>query len=145
MLMKKLKDYSKEELETLNYDDIAYLILEEKKKKMKISDLFNKVCELLELDEGAYADYITDFFELLTTDKRFIQLNDGYWDLKTKHSEKVVIEDEDEDYEEIPLENDEEEQEEEDDDNYYDEDNDDDDSDDDLKDLVVIDDEDEEN
>ena len=143
--MKKLKDYSKEELETLNYDDIAYLILEEKKKKMKISDLFNKVCELLELDEGAYADYITDFFELLTTDKRFIQLNDGYWDLKTKHSEKVVIEDEDEDYEEIPLENDEEEQEEEDDDNYYDEDNDDDDSDDDLKDLVVIDDEDEEN
>ena len=143
--MKKLKEYSKEELETLNYDDIAYLILEAKKKKMKISDLFNKVCELLELDEGAYADYITDFFELLTTDKRFIQLNDGYWDLKTKHSEKVVIEDEDEDYEEIPLENDEEEQEEEDDDNYYDEDNDDDDSDDDLKDLVVIDDEDEEN
>ena len=142
--MKKLKEYSKEELETLNYDDIAYLILEAKKKKMKISDLFNKVCELLELDEGAYADYITDFFELLTTDKRFIQLNDGYWDLKTKHSEKVVIEDDDEEYEEVVTENDDEELEE-DEDNYYDEDNDDDDSDDDLKDLVVIDDEDEEN
>ncbi len=141
--MKKLKEYSKEELETLNYDDIAYLILEAKKKKMKISDLFNKVCELLELDEGAYADYITDFFELLTTDKRFIQLNDGYWDLKTKHSEKVVIEDDDEEYEEIVEENNEEIEEENDD--YYDEDNDDDDSDDDLKDLVVIDDEDEEN
>ena len=143
MKMKKLKEYSKEELETLNYDDIAYLILEAKKKKMKISDLFNKVCELLELDEGAYADYITDFFELLTTDKRFIQLNDGYWDLKTKHSEKVVIEDDDEEYEEIVEENNEEIEEENDD--YYDEDNDDDDSDDDLKDLVVIDDEDEEN
>ncbi len=143
--MKKLKEYSKEELETLNYDDIAYLILEEKKKKMKISDLFNKVCEVLELDEGAYADYIADFFELLTTDKRFIQLNDGYWDLKTKHSEKIVIEDDDEEYEEIIEDNDEEEVEEETDDDYYDEDNDDDDSDDDLKDLVVIDDEDEEN
>ena len=143
--MKKLKEYTKEELESLNYDDIAYLILEEKKKKMKISDLFNKVCEVLELDEGAYADYIADFFELLTTDKRFIQLNDGYWDLRTKHSEKIVIEDDDEEYEEIIEDNDEEEVEEETDDDYYDEDNDDDDSDDDLKDLVVIDDEDEEN
>ena len=142
--MKKLKEYTKEELESLNYDDIAYLILEEKKKKMKISDLFNKVCEVLELDEGAYADYIADFFELLTTDKRFIQLNDGYWDLRTKHSEKIVIEDDDEEYEEIIEDNDEEVEEETDDD-YYDEDNDDDDSDDDLKDLVVIDDEDEEN
>ncbi len=141
--MKKLKEYTKEELETLNYDDIAYLILEEKKKKMKISDLFNKVCEVLELDEGAYADYIADFFELLTTDKRFIQLNDGYWDLRSKHSEKIVIEDEDEEYEEIIEDNDEEVEEDEDD--YYDEDNDDDDNDDDLKDLVVIDDEDEEN
>ena len=138
--MKKLKEYSKEELETLNYDDIAYLILEAKKKKMKISDLFNKVCELLELDEGAYADYITDFFELLTTDKRFIQLDDGYWDLKTKHSEKVVIEDDDEEYEEI-IDDKEEEK-----DDYYDEDNDEDDNgDDDLKDLVVIDEDDEEN
>ena len=142
--MKKLKEYSKEELETLNYDDIAYLILEAKKKKMKISDLFNKVCELLELDEGAYADYITDFFELLTTDKRFIQLDDGYWDLKTKHSEKVVIEDDDEEFEEIVEEVEEDKEEEKDD--YYDEDNDEDDNgDDDLKDLVVIDDEDEEN
>ena len=142
--MKKLKEYSKEELETLNYDDIAYLILEAKKKKMKISDLFNKVCELLELDEGAYADYITDFFELLTTDKRFIQLDDGYWDLKTKHSEKVVIEDDDEEFEEIVEEVEEENEEEKDD--YYDEDNDEDDNgDDDLKDLVVIDEDDEEN
>ena len=142
--MKKLKEYSKEELETLNYDDIAYLILEAKKKKMKISDLFKKVCELLELDEGAYADYITDFFELLTTDKRFIQLDDGYWDLKTKHSEKVVIEDDDEEFEEIVEEVEEDKEEEKDD--YYDEDNDEDDNgDDDLKDLVVIDDEDEEN
>ena len=141
--MKKLKEYSKEELETLNYDDIAYLILEAKKKKMKISDLFNKVCELLELDEGAYADYITDFFELLTTDKRFIQLDDGYWDLKTKHSEKVVIEDDDEEFEEIVEEVEEDKEEK---DDYYDEDNDEDDNgDDDLKDLVVIDEDDEEN
>lgn len=141
--MKKLKNYTKEELESLDYDDIAFLILEEKKKKMKISDLFKSVCELLELSDDTYESLITDFFEMLTTDKRFIQLTNGYWDLKTKHSEKVVIEDDDEEYEEIiddePAENEEEK------DDYYDEDSDDDDADDDLKDLVVIDEEDEEN
>ena len=36
----KLKDMSKEELENMSYDDIAYAILTEKKKKMKIIDLF---------------------------------------------------------------------------------------------------------
>ena len=141
--MKKLKNYTKEELESLDYDDIAFLILEEKKKKMKISDLFKSECELLELSDDTYESLITDFFEMLTTDKRFIQLTNGYWDLKTKHSEKVVIEDDDEEYEEIiddePAENEEEK------DDYYDEDSDDDDADDDLKDLVVIDEEDEEN
>ena len=137
--MKKLKNYTKEELESLDYDDIAFLILEEKKKKMKISDLFKSVCELLELSDDTYESLITDFFEMLTTDKRFIQLTNGYWDLKTKHSEKVVIEDDDEEYEEIiddePAENEEEK------DDYYDEDSDDDDADD----VVVIDEEDEEN
>ena len=145
MFMKKLKEYTKEELESLNYDDIAYLILEEKKKKMKISDLFKKVCELLDLDEGAYASYIADFFELLTTDKRFIQLNDGYWDLKTKHSEKVIIEDDEDEFEEIVEDVNDEDDESEEESDFYDEENEDDDSDDDLKDLVVIDDEDEEN
>ena len=140
--MKKLKDYTKEELEALDYDDVAYLILEEKKKKMKIGDLFKKVCEILELSDDAYTSLIADFFEVLTTDKRFIQLANGYWDLKTKHSEKVVIEDDDDDYEEI-IDNDEDDEEEKDD--FYDEDSDEDDDDDDLKDLVVIDEDDEEN
>ena len=31
----KLKNIPKEELETMNYDDIAYIILNEEKKKMK--------------------------------------------------------------------------------------------------------------
>ena len=35
-----LKDLSKEELETMGYDEIAYLILEEVGKKMKLLDLF---------------------------------------------------------------------------------------------------------
>ncbi len=140
--MKKLKDYTNDELESLSYADIAYLILEEKKKKMKINDLFKKVCELLLLDDDCYASLIADFFELLTTDKRFIQLSNGFWDLKSKHSEKVIIEDDDEDYEEIVDGLDDSLDEEKDD--FYDDEADDE-ADDDLKDLVVIDEEDEEN
>ena len=113
--MKKLKEYTQEELELMDYDDIAYLILEEKKKKMKINELFKKVCEILKLNEEEFIERLPDFFEILTTDKRFIQLTDGYWDLKEKHSEKLIIEDEEEE------------------------------SEDDLKDLVIIDEEDEEN
>ena len=139
----KLKDITKEELEVMGYDDIAYLILEESKKKMKITDLFKKVCSLRGLSDAEYEAHIADFIEILTTDKKFIMLEDGYWDLRTRHSEKLVIEEDDDEYEDIPEEEDdtEEEPEEE---NFYDEDSDDDTPDDDLKDFVVID-EDEEN
>ncbi len=141
--MKKLIDYTKEELELMDYDDIAYLILEDKPKKMKTNDLFKKVCELLNLSEEDYIQSLPDFFELLTTDKRFIQLSNGFWDLKTRHSEKMVIEEDEEDLEELPEENEQDSENEEEED-YFDEETDDDD-DDDLKDLVVIDDDDEEN
>ena len=36
----KFKSVSIEELETLPFDDIAYIILKEKGKKMKINDIF---------------------------------------------------------------------------------------------------------
>ena len=138
----KLKDITKEELEVMGYDDIAYLILEESKKKMKITDLFKKVCSLRGLSDAEYEAHIADFFEILTTDKKFIMLEDGYWDLRTRHSEKLVIEEDDDEYEDIPEEEDdtEEEPEEE---NFYDEDSDDDTPDGDLKDFVVIDEEEE--
>lgn len=141
--MKKLKDIPKEELELMGYDDIAYIILEETKKKMKINDLFKKICDALELDEDTFVNHIADFFEMLTIDQKFIMLEDGYWDLRTRHSEKIVIE-EDDDYEEVEIEEKEVlETEVQEDDTYYDEDDMDDDSrDDDLKDLVVIDEED---
>ena len=140
--MKKLKEYTKEELEVMGYDDIAYIILEESKKKMKINDLFKKVCNALGLSEEDFVNQIADFFEILTTDKKFILLENGYWDLRTRHSEKLVIEDEEEEYEEEETEEETEEKDDTEDDTYYDEDDVDDDTDDDLKDLVIIDEED---
>ena len=128
----KLKDYSKEELENMSYDDIAYIILTEKKKKMKIIDLFNEIGKLISLPESAIEEKIGDFFEILTLDKRFIMLDDGTWDLKERHAQNnMILDDEEEDVSDEVEEEDEEDEEEED-EIFYDED--DDDSEDDLKD-----------
>lgn len=137
----KLTDIPKEELETMNYDDIAYIILNEDKKAKKINVLFKSVCDALGLSEAEYEAKIADFFGLLTTDKRFIMLEDGSWDLRELHNPEVIIDDEDEDETLLAdIEDDDDgivEEEEE--DIFYDADNDDDLPDDDLEDLVVID------
>jgi len=137
----KLSDITKEELETMNYDDIAYIILNEEKKALKINILFKKVCDALNLSEKEFEDKIADFFELLTTDKRFIMLEDGSWDLKELHNPKVIIDDEEEEglLTDVEEEEDTIPDEEEEDVIFYDADNDDDLPDDDLDDLVVID------
>jgi DNA-directed RNA polymerase subunit delta len=139
----KLKDLTKAELEAMSYDDIAELILKETNRQMKINELFKEVCNLLELSENEFIDKLPAFFDVLSTDQRFLMLENGLWDLKTKHSVKVVVDNEDEEddvEEDLDLEDLEEEQEEEED--IFTDDNDDDDltdDDDDLKDLVIID------
>lgn len=129
---------SKEELEQMSYDDVAYEILKSKKKKMKIQDLFKGVIEIMELPESDFETHIVDFFELLSTDKRFLMLEKGYWDLKENHKANIVI-DEDEEIEEEIKDEEELEEEVEEEINYDDDILDDDDAEDDLKDLVVID------
>lgn len=136
----KFKSVTKEELETMSFDDIAYIILKEKGKKMKINDIFKIICDTLCLGDSAFENQIGDFFTLLATEKRFIQLEKGYWDLRENHTSEVdisaledeeddiIVEDEKDDvYEEST--------------NYYDDidEMDDDKSEDDLKDLVIVD------
>lgn len=142
----KLKDIPKDELELMSYDEIAYVILSDSKKKMKINDLFQKVCETIGLSQKDFENQIADFFELLTINKKFVMLKNGYWDLRTRHSEKIVVEDDDDDMEEIiDTEPDADEEEtKEDEDLFYDKDEEDDTPDDDLKDLVVVDEDNEE-
>ena len=138
----KLKDLTKAELEAMSYDDIAELILKETNRQMKINELFKEVCNLLELSENEFMDKLPAFFDVLSTDQRFLMLENGLWDLKVKHSVKVVVDNEDEEEveEDLDLEDIEEVEEEEED--IFTDDNDDDDltdDDDDLKDLVIID------
>lgn len=139
----KLKSIDKDTLETMQLDDIAYIILKEKGKKMKITDIFRTICDALGMTDKEYENQIGDFFTLLATEKRFIQLEKGYWDLRENHTSEINIQDlEDDIDDDIELENPEDDNiNEEDEGDYYDtiDDMDDDDSDDDLKDLVIVD------
>lgn len=126
-----------EEKETLSYSDVAFLVLQSANKKQKIQDLFKKVIKLLDLDENEFEENIGNFFEEIITDKRFIMLDNGYCDLKINHSTKVIVEDDDEDYEIVPEDDDFEDGNEE--DNYDEDANADDDAEDDLQDLVILD------
>ena len=131
---------TEEELVTMSYDDVAYVILENVGKKMKTPDLFKEVIRVMKLGDNAFENHLADFFELLSTDKRFIMVEKGYWDLKINQKTKLIIDDEDD--EEI-IEKPEDEINEEDENeeiNYDEEILDDDDTEDELKDLVIMDD-----
>lgn len=133
----KLKDLSKEELESMGYDEIAYKIFKEENKKMKLPDLFKKICKLLDLDESEYENRIADFFQLISRDQRFTMLDKGYWDLKEKYKANIIMDNDEE--EEIEESEDDLDINEDDESYNYDEDNEDDDvEEDDLKDLVII-------
>ena len=131
----------KEELELMSNKDIAELILENSKRTINTADLYKKIMKLLDLPESSFESKIADFYTSLSTDKRFILLDNGKWDLRSKHTSdkviKVVTDDDDEEEEEIqtPAEDDIEE------DNYDDtEDEDyDEETNEELKDLVIID------
>ena len=140
-----IKKMTKDELELLSNKDITNLILEESKKPINTADLFKKIIKLLELPESTFEAKIADYYTALSTDKRFILLEDGRWDLRSRHtSDKVVkiTEDEEEEMEEN-KDDIEESIEEDEEDSYDDKDDDDynDDTNEELKDLVVIDEE----
>lgn len=136
-----LKTMKKEELELLSNKDIAYMILEESNKKMNTADLFKKIIKLLELSDSVFESKIADFYTALSTDKRFILLDNGKWDLRNNHtSDKVIkISDDEDEEEEEEIENDKSEEIEE--DSFDDTENEDydDETNEELKDLVVID------
>ena len=140
-----LKSMKKEELELLSNKDIAYMILSESKRKLNTADLFTKIIKLLELPQNVFEKKIADFYTALATDKRFILLDNGKWDLRSNHtSDKVIKVSDDEEEEEEESENEDLEQSEEDEleeDNFDDaeEEEYDEDTNEELKDLVIID------
>ena len=137
---------TKEELELLSNKEITALILEESKSSVNTAALFKKIITLLELPSSTFEKKIGDYYTALSTDKRFVLLEDGTWDLRTRHTSdkvvKIITEDEEDDEEEHSKDEIEEEMDDHYDhhDDHHDHDNHPfDDANEDLKDLVVID------
>jgi len=140
----KTRKLTQEQLEKMSYSDVAELVLTENKKPMKVQDLFTNVIKLMELPDSFFEKKIGDFFALLSTDKRFIMIEKGLWDLRINHSNKITISVDEEEDEEDLIEEEEtydditDEEDVDNNINYDDEDTVDDDDDDDYKDLVII-------
>lgn len=139
-----IRKMPKEELELLSNKDITFYLLDNSKKSINTADLFKEIIKLLGLPKSDFENKIGDYYTALATDKRFILLDDGTWDLRTRHTSdkvlKVVDNEEDDELEEEIVKEDPVEEIEE--DNYDDNDDTDevyDDKEEDLKDLVVID------
>lgn len=143
----KLKELSLDELESMTYDEIACQLLLESGKKEKLLKLYEKICKLLKLDFETEKDNIVDFFEILSTNKKFVMLKNGYWDLQINHKLNSLVEDiiDDEEMEEDEEETEDEKTDTEDDDIFYEADEDDDTVEDDLAELAVVDEDDESN
>ena len=142
MKLKSVKSMAKEELEVLSYTDLTEMILKENKKPMNTPSIFKKICELLDLSEEDYTNKIGDYYTSLSTDKRFILLDNADWDLKDKHKVEIVLDDDDdEEYvEEEPTEEETEEENTDESIEITDDEVDLDDGDDDLEDLTIVDD-----
>lgn len=138
----KLSSMKKEQLELLTKIDLTKLILEDSKKTMTTAELFKEIIRLLELPASTFENKVADYYTALSTDKNFILLDDGKWDLRSHHkSDKVIVMDDEDDEEELDTEDEIEQEEEDDLSNVYSEDDDfgDDSDDDDFKNLIVVD------
>ena len=142
MSIEKMK---KEELELLSYKDITSLLLEEK-GAMNTLKLFEKIVSLLGLPKSTVDNKISEYYTTLSTDKNFLLLEDGKWDLRKRHTSDKVLKAQEQDEDDEEEEQEEEEkiemsEDEEDYDSQISDEDDFDDGDDDLKDLVVLDEE----
>lgn len=100
----KLNKMPKEELELYSYIDLTKMILEEEEKTLNTPTIFRKICDLLELSDDEYTDKIGDYYTSLTTDKDFVLLEDGNWDLRDRQPVSAILSEDDEVYEEDDLE-----------------------------------------
>ena len=104
----KIKKMKKEELEQSSYADITYYLFKRKNKPKTTAELFKEIIKISELPEKTYEQQIGDYYTALTTDKRFVLLKNGKWDLRSNHSSDhfmaAIEDDEEEGNEDIELE-----------------------------------------
>ncbi|MBP5694593.1 MAG: DNA-directed RNA polymerase subunit delta [Bacilli bacterium] len=72
--------------------DVAYGVLVDAGTTVKFKDLYNSVCEKLELSEEEKDEKISLFYTNLSLDGRFVTLGENEWDLRSRQKyEKVHI------------------------------------------------------
>ena len=103
-----LKNMKLEELEILSYADLTELILKEENKTFTTPVIFRKICDLLGYTDEEYTDKIGDYYPPLSTDKRFVFLDNNEWDLREKTPVAIVLDDDEDEEEEIEEEDEEE-------------------------------------
>ena len=103
-----LKNMKLEELEILSYADLTELILKEENKTFTTPVIFRKICDLLGYTDEEYTDKIGDYYTSLSTDKRFVFLDNNEWDLREKTPVAIVLDDDEDEEEEIEEEDEEE-------------------------------------
>lgn len=62
---------------------VAYEILENKGTQVDFNELFNQVCEILNIEDKN--SVISYFYTQLTLDGRFVTLGGNVWDLRKRH------------------------------------------------------------
>lgn len=134
-----LSTMKQDELELLSYTDLTELILKENNIAMNTAAIFRKISDLLSLTDEEYSSKIGDFYTSLTTDKRFIFLDENAeWDLRNRHTSQIVVEDDEDEEDDVDSEDEEENEENEEEMDNIDSDDDLDDSDDDISDLAIL-------
>lgn len=92
-----LENMKKEELELLSYPDLTEMILKQDGGSLNTPTIFRKICDMLEYSDDDYQSKIGDFYTSLTTDKRFILLENAQWDLRDRHKVEIIMDMEDDD------------------------------------------------
>lgn len=66
----------------LSLMDIATVIMSKEKRSFELYDLYDRVCEALNLSQAEQQKHLTKFYTDLTTSAKFIYVGDNHWNLK---------------------------------------------------------------
>ncbi len=99
----EFKSLKKEEAELMSYKDLTYLILKGRTRSIKTKDLLSMIVKKLGLSEDVIVDKIGDYYSILNSDKRFILLDGGKWNLSERYDSSYKLKEEYEDDEDEDL------------------------------------------
>ncbi len=72
--------------------DVAEKVMKKKKKPIDFKKLWVEICKELDFSEIEQKKKMAKFYNSMTLDSRFIQLEKNHWDLKSRQSyEKIKV------------------------------------------------------